>query len=177
MTARWKPFRRLRRLLVSYRLRPSTCTATSKWCYLLSLTHYRVKQSQCDGFSDDVMGVIKIKALQVCSNFKVITAFFDSPQGQTILQGCPPSPMWCYAAQGTRVVVNGQLASPLQQCSSMFLALDSDFFWWKIRLLWFARLLILLIWLPAASSCSSNSRGHWKESSFRQERTLWQHPS
>ena len=37
-------------------------------------------------------------------------------------------------------------------------------FWKKTTLLWFARLLILLIWLPATFGCSPNpnSRGHWK---------------
>jgi hypothetical protein len=35
-------------------------------------------------------------------------------------------------------------------------------------------LLILLIWLHTTSSCSPNSRGHWKESDFRQERTWLQ---
>ena len=39
----------------------------------------------------------------------------------------------------------------------------------KTRLLWFS----ILLTLPATSGCSSNSRGHWKESDFRQERTLW----
>ena len=35
-------------------------------------------------------------------------------------------------------------------------------FWWKSRLLWFARLLTLVIRFPAASWYSPNSRGHWK---------------
>jgi hypothetical protein len=47
---------------------------------------------------------------------------------QRVLQGWPPSPTWCCAAQETGVVVNRQLAPPSQQWSSTFLALDSDFF-------------------------------------------------
>ena len=44
------------------------------------------------------------------------------------LQGCPPSPTWCCVAQETVVVVNRQLAPPSRQCSSTFLAVESDFF-------------------------------------------------
>jgi hypothetical protein len=47
---------------------------------------------------------------------------------QRVLQGCPPSPTWCCAAQETGVVVNRQVAPQSWQCSSTFLALDSDFF-------------------------------------------------
>ena len=47
--------------------------------------------------------------------------------------------------------------------------IQTFFFWWKSRLLWFARLLTL----PQTSSCYPNSRCHWKESDFRQESTLW----
>ena len=36
-------------------------------------------------------------------------------------------------------------------------------FWWKTSLLWFVRLLTLLIWLPVTSGCSPNSRGYRKE--------------
>ena len=43
----------------------------------------------------------------------------------------------------------------------------------KTRLLWFVRLLTLLIRLPATSGCFLNSRDHRKESDFRQGRTLW----
>ena len=50
-----------------------------------------------------------------------------SKNHQRVLQRCPPSPTWCCAAQETRVVVNRQLAPPSRQCSSTFLALDSDF--------------------------------------------------
>ena len=63
---------------------------------------------------------------------------------QRVLQGCPLSPTWCCAAQETRVVVNRQLAPPSRQCSSTFLALDSEFLR-KTRLVWFPRLLTLLI--------------------------------
>ena len=36
-------------------------------------------------------------------------------------------------------------------------------FWQKNRILCFNRLLSLLIWPPATSGCSTNSRGHWKD--------------
>ena len=48
-------------------------------------------------------------------------------QSSKILQGCPR----CCAAQETGVVVYRQLAPPLRQCSSTFLALHSDYFWAK----------------------------------------------
>jgi hypothetical protein len=54
-----------------------------------------------------------------------------TPQGQTItwvLQGCPPLPLWCCAAQETGIVANRQLVPLSRQCSSTFLTLDSDFF-------------------------------------------------
>jgi transposase len=54
--------------------------------------------------------------------------------------------------------VSAKLAPPPRQCSSTFLTLDSGFFWQKTRLLCFNRLLTLLIWPPATSGCSTNSR-------------------
>jgi hypothetical protein len=70
-------------------------------------------------------------------------------------------------------VVNRQLVPPSRQCSSTFLALDWNFFLAKNQTPVVLRLLTLLISLPATSNCSQNSRDHWKESDFRQERTLW----
>ena len=47
------------------------------------------------------------------------------------------------------------------------------FFWQKTRLLWLLRLLTLLIWLSVTFGCFPNSRGYWKESDYRQERSVW----
>ena len=106
-----------------------------------------------------------------CQIFVVSTG---SNNHQRVLQGCPLSPKWCCAVKETRVVINRQLAPPSWQCSSTFLALDSEFlFWQKISLLSFSRLFTLLIWLPATSDCSPNPKDHWKKSDFRQEMTLW----
>lgn len=61
-----------------------------------------------------------------CGTPRVCTT--GSNNNQRILQGCPPSPTWCCAAQETGVVVNRKLASPSRQCSGTFLALDPDIF-------------------------------------------------
>ena len=47
---------------------------------------------------------------------------------QRVLQGCPPSLMWCRVTQETGIVVNRHLEPQSRQCSSTFLVLDSDFF-------------------------------------------------
>ena len=100
--------------------RPAKWAATSKWCWLLSLTpaiwyttntHHRVKKSP--------------KSTTEMSSVAYVIC----------------------AVQETRVVVNRQLAPPSQQCSSAFHPFDSNFFGKKTRLLWFSRLLTLLIWL------------------------------
>ena len=89
-------------------------------------------------------------------------------------RGCLPLPTWCCAAQENEVVVNRQLANV--SITTMLQHIPCT--WFKIfgqktRLLWFTMLFTLLIEIPASSACSPNSRGHWKENNFRQERTLW----
>ena len=55
-----------------------------------------------------------------------------------------------------------QMDAPSWQCSMSHCSFRHrmfDFFVAKTRLLWFSRLLTLLIWLPATTGCSPNSRG------------------
>ena len=60
-----------------------------------------------------------------CAPWVPITGAYNH---QRVLQGCPLPPTWCCAVQETGVAVNRRLAPPTRQCSSTFLALDSDFF-------------------------------------------------
>ena len=92
---------------------------------------------------------------------------------QRVLQGCPPSPTWCCAVQEKGLVVIRKLALPSRQCSSTFLAIDSDFFVKKTDSC--ASTGSLISWCgPCDFWLFTLSRGHWKERDFRQERTLWQ---
>ena len=52
----------------------------------------------------------------------------ESNNHQRLLQECPPLSVWWLSVQEAGVVVNRQLAPLSRQCSSTFLALDSDFF-------------------------------------------------
>ena len=91
---------------------------------------------------------------------------------QRVLQGCSPSPT-CGARDRScgQQAIDASITTMLEHILRTWFRLF--FFCKKTRLLWFARLVTQLIWLPATSGCSPNSRGHWKESDFRQERTLW----
>ena len=73
---------------------------------------------------------------------------------QRVLQKCPP---WCCAAQ---VQLTGiwRLHSDNAPADSSHMV---QTFWRKTRLLWFAKLLTLLIWLSATSGCSRLKVGYF----------------
>ena len=112
------------------------------------------------------------KARQVRSNVKVmLTAFFDSrgvvhheyaPQGQSTKSTTGMSSVTYVMLCGARDRTCGQqeIGASITTLLQHIPRTSFRLFWQKTRLLCFNRLLTLLIWPPATSGCSANSRGH-----------------